>query len=209
MGEIVNDLMLSLKAHLQQKMVDAIPAEYEDYLKYTDAEDVERALTVSRILIGRLQQDPTGLPESSLEPSVHIAIEPNDPDEEDWQHTVASSVESSATNLGLRLGNIYEIGGTRRWWRRFRLYFRAFYTRSNQSKAEAIRLTNLVRAMLERFCESYRPDNLHGWNCTMTDMFNESALEAHVAKSYSVEQGGPGDYIGEGSVWVQVHTERE
>lgn len=208
MPEITNDLMLSLQAHLQDKLVDNVPAEYETAMTYTDSEGTDRVLTAT-IMIGRLQEDPTGLPGLTVEPSIHIAIEPNDPDEENWLHTVASSVESSATNLGLRVGYPYEIGGTRRWWRRFRLYFRAFYTRSNQSKAEAIRLTNMVRGLLERYCESYRATNLHGWQCVMTDMFNESALEAHVAKSYSVEQGGPGDYIGEGSVWVQVMTERE
>ena len=213
MGEIVNDLMQSLKAHLQDKMIDNVPEAYGSLLAYTDAEGEGRVLVPSLIKIGRLQDDPTQLTDDLEEPSSYVAIQPHDPDDlsDGWKHTIASSVDSSATNLSLHVGYPYEIGGTRRWWRRFKVSFKAFFIYSDQTEEEAARLGNLFRAMLEKYCESYRATNTHGWQCGgLQDDLGETALEAHVAKAFAVELGGPDDdYIWEGAVWVQVMTERE
>jgi hypothetical protein len=212
MGEIVNDLLVSLKAHLQDKMVDSIPAEYLAILAYKDSEGTTRTLVPSLIKIGRLQDDPTRLTDDPLVPSSHIAIQVQDPEDmsDGWKHSVASSVDSSATNLSLHIGYPYEIGGARRWWRRFKVVFKVFFIYSDQTEEEATRLAQLFRATLEKYCESKRPDNQHGWQCGgTTDTLGETALEAHVAKSHCVELGGPkDDYIWEGAVWVQVLTVR-
>jgi len=212
MGEMANDLVQSLKAHLQDKMVDNIPSEFVAMLTYTDANGVDRVLAPSLVKIGRLQDDPTILSGATAIPSSYVAIHCNDPDDmsDGWKHTMASAVESSATNLGLRLGNPYEIGGSKQWWRRFRVTFEAYFIDSDQGQEESLRLANLIRAMLEQYCESQRPDNTHGWQCGgMTDTLGETALEAHVAKSHCWEGGGPDDdYIWRGAVWVQVITVR-
>lgn len=210
MGEITNDLALSLKAHLQDKMVDSIPPEYAIMLAYTDMNGVARVIAPSLIKLGRLQDDPTILSGAVAIPSSYVAIHCNDPDDmsDGWKHTIASSVESSGTNLGLYLGIPYEIGGSTQWWRRFRVTFEAYFIDSDQSQEESSRLANLIRATLERYCESKRPDNDHGWQCGgMTDTLGETALAAHVAKSHCWEGGGPeDDYIWRGAVWVQVLT---
>jgi hypothetical protein len=213
MGEIVNDLLVSLKAHLTDKMITNVPAAFQAMLTYTDSESTERVLTPSLVKIGRLQDDPTRLPDSLAIPSSHVAIQVQDPEDmsDGWKHSVASSVDSSATNLSLHIGYPYEIGGTKRWWRRFKVSFKVFFIYSDQTEEEAARLANLFRSMLETYCESKRPDNQHGWQCGgMTDTLGETAMEAHVAKSHCVELGGPeDDYIWEGAVWVQVLTERD
>ena len=213
MGEIVNDLMVSLKTHLQDKLIDNIPEAYGTLLAYTDSEGGERILAPCLIKLGRLQDDPTELSDDLSVPSAHIAIQPHDPDDlsDSWKHSVASSVDSSATNLSLAIGYPYEIGGTRVWWRRFKVSFKVFFIYSDQTETEATRLGNLFRAMLEKYCESYRATNPHGWRCGgVQDDLGETALEAHVAKSHAVATGGPDDdYIWEGAVWVQVQTERE
>jgi hypothetical protein len=212
MGEIVNDLLVSLKAHLQAKMVDSIPEAYEAMLTYEDSEGENRVLKPALIKIGRLQDDPTRLSDDLAEPSAHIAIQVQDPEDmsDGWKHSVASSVDSSATNLSLHIGYPYEIGGSRRWWRRFKVSFKVFFIYSDQVEDEATRLAQLFRATLEHYCESKRPDNQHGWQCGgMEDTLGETALEAHVAKSHCVELGGPDDdYIWEGAVWIQVLTVR-
>jgi hypothetical protein len=213
MGEITNDLMLSLKAHLQNMMIDNIPEALEAILTYTDDADESRILKPSLIKIGRLQDDPTRLSDELAEPSTYIAIQPHDPDDmsDGWKHTVASSVDASSTNLSLHVGYPYEIGGTRRWWRRFKVSYKVFFIYSDQTEAEATRLANLFRALLEKYCESYRASNTYGWRCGgLEDDLGETALESHVAKSHAVQLGGPDDdYIWEGAVWVQVMTERD
>lgn len=213
MGEIVNDLLQGLKLHLQAKMIDSVPAEYAALLAYTDMNGEARVLKPSLVQIGRLQDDPTALSENLAEPSIHVAIHENDPDDlsDGWKHTVASSVDSSATNLSLHLGYPYEIGGAEHWWRRFRVSFEAYFIDSDQTKEEATRLANLIRGLLEKYCGSYRPWNLHGWQCGgIEDTFHETAMEAHVAKSHCWAGGGPDDdYIWRGAVWVQVLTARE
>ena len=214
MGEIVNDLMQSLKAHLQDKMIDNVPEAYGSLLAYTDAEGEGRVLVPSLIKIGRLQDDPTQLTDDLEEPSSYVAIQPHDPDDlsDGWKHTIASSVDSSATNLSLHVGYPYEIGGTKRWWRRFKVSFEAYFIDSDQSQEEAVRLANLILGLLEKYCDSYRAaDNPRGWQCGgTTDIFGETALESHIAKSHCWEGGGPDDdYIWRGGVWLQVMTERE
>jgi len=212
MGEIVYDLMESLRAHLQSKMIDSVPDEYEEALTYIDSGDVEQVFVPSLIKVGRLQDDPTSLSATAAIPSVSVTIQANDPEDlsDGWKHTVASSVDSSSTNLSLHIGYPYEVGGTKRWWRRIRVLFSAYFIDSDQTQDEAARLANLLRGLLEKYCESRRPDNLNGWDCVMTDVFGESALESHVAKSHCWEGGGPDDdYIWRGGVWIQVMTERE
>jgi len=210
---MVNDLLASLKAHLQDKMVDSVPAEYLAMLAYKDSAGADRVLMPSLIKVGRLQDDPTRLNPDPRVPSSHIAIQVQDPADmsDGWKHSVASSVDSSATNLSLHIGYPYEIGGSRRWWRRFKVSFKVFFIYSDQNEDEATRLAQLFRALLEEYCESKRPDNLHGWQCGgMIDTLGETAMEAHVAKSHCVELGGPeDDYIWEGGVWIQVLTQRE
>jgi len=212
MGEIMYDLADSLRLHLQDKMVDDIPAAYSTTLAYTDSEGDERTFAPSLIKIGRLQDDPTALSEDTVIPSSYVAIHAHDPlDTSDgWKHSIASSVESSTTNLSLGVGYPYELGGSKKWWRRLVAEFGCYFIDSDQSETEAFRLANVMRGLLEHYCESYRADNLHGWNCVLTDDFGESALEAHVAKSHCWEGGGPDDdYIWRGAVWVQVFTVKE
>lgn len=212
MGEMVNDLVLSLKAHLQDKMIDSVPSEYVTMLTYTDSDGTDRVLAPSLVKIGRLQDDPTGLSGNVLIPSIYVAIHCNDPEDlaDGWKHTVASAVESSASNLGLHIGYPYEIGGSTLWWRRYRVSFEAYFIDSDQTQEEALRLANLIRALLRRYCEGYRADdNPHGWKCAgLSDTLGESALIAQVGKSHCWEGGGPDDdYIWRGAVWLQVLTE--
>lgn len=209
MGEIVNDLLQSLKVHLQNKMIDDIPSEYESLLTYTDKNDVERILAPSQVLIGALRDDPTVLPGNSAIPSLHVAIHPNDPNDTSygWKHDVATG-----GNLGMVIENPYEVGGDATWWRRFVVTFKCFFVDSDQTQEEACRLANAVRGTLEKYCDAYRRlGNTHGWQCGATqDVFNETAIQSHVAKTICWESGGPSDdYIWEGAVWIQVRTERD
>lgn len=213
MDEIVYGLMDSLKDHLQEKMVDNPPAVYGSYLEYEDQDGETRTIAPSEIKIGRVQEDPTVLADDINEPSSYITLAPNDPTDTNfsWRHGVISGVDSSATNLGLRLGYAYELGGAKLWWRRFFLKSTIYFLYSNQSEEDATKLASLMRALLEKYCESYRsPDNLYGWMCGgLTDGFGETALESHVASVWTKQRGGPDDdYIWDIRMWIQVLTER-
>lgn len=212
MDEIVYGLMTNLKDHLQNKLVTNVPSAFSTYLEYEDQDGDTRVFKPPRVQVGRLQADPTVLSNDIDEPSVYVAISPNDPTDTSrgWQHGVVSDQERAGSNLGLRLGYPYELGGSKLWWRRFHLRSVAFFIYSNQTKAESARLANLLRALLELYCESYRAENLHGWQCGgLTDGFGETALASHVARTWTYERGGPDDdYIWDIELWLQVLTER-
>jgi hypothetical protein len=209
--EVIYGLMDNLKDHLQDKMVDDIPSVYSSYLEYVDQEGADRVLKPPEIRLGRLQEDPTNLSSSVDIPSAHIAIHPGDPDDRSdmWTHQIAHLGMSNSANLGM---TIYprEVGGGTMWWRRFKVEFMSYFIYSNQTQEEAMRLGNLFRVLLERFCESYSSANLHGWQIGGTAFgFGETALHSEIARSFTLERGGPeDDYIWEGAVWPQVLTER-
>lgn len=211
--EIVYGLANSLNDHLQDKMVDNIPEIYASYLVYTDQDGAAKTFAPSFIKVGRIQEDPTDLVSDINEPSVYIRIAPNDPTDLSygWRHGVISGVDVSATNLGLRLGYAYELGGGSLWWRRFLLQSAMFFLYSNQDEEAAAQIANMNRVMLERCCSTYREDdNPHGWRVGgLTDGFGETALESHVASVWTKQRGGPDtDYIWDIRLWLQVLTER-
>ena len=212
MGEIVYDLLTSLRDHLQDKMIDNVPPEYVPTLTYTGIDGVERVLRPSLVKIGRLQDDPTDLSDDVAVPSTLIAIHTNDPGDlsDGWKHAIAGPIDESTTNLGVHVHRPYEMGGWNTWWRRFKVDVEMYLIDSDQNQEEATRLANLMRVLLEKYCESPTPVNPHGWNCVMTDDFGEYAMLSCVAKAHIWEGGGPDDdYIWRGGVWLQVLTQRE
>jgi len=202
--EAVYGLMESLKDHLQDKMVDNIPADHSNYLEYTDQDGVSRVLKPPYIKVGRLQDDPTTLSSVAAIPSAYIAIEPGD---EVWNHGFAEG-NKTAANLWMDI-TPREIGGGRIWWRRFKVRFESYFIYSNQTQAEAARLGNLFRVLLERYCQGKNPAYGNGWDVIGdTFGFDESVLAVEVARSFALERGGPSDdYIWEGEVWLQVLVE--
>lgn len=206
MYEAVYGLAVDLKAHLDDKMVDNIPAVYADYLAYTDRDGDERTLSPPLIQLGRLQQDPTTLSGAAEIPSAAITIHAGDPDSDDWQHGLATGGADS--NLGMYI-HTREIGGGVTWWRRLKIEFEAYFIYSDQTQAEAMRLGNLYRVLIERYCQTRSSANPQGFAVGGTQYaFGETALSCEVAKAFAVERGGPeDDYIWDGSVWLQVLTE--
>jgi len=210
--EAVYGLMVDLKAHLQDKMIDNVPAAYESLLTYTDKVGSAQVLKPSLIKIGRLQDDPTSLSSTSAVPSTHIAIHEGDPDDmsDGWAHSIAArdALDRESTNLGVRLFP-REIGGGSMWWRRYKVEFVSYFLYSDQTQQEAARLGNLFLALLEQYCESESAARTHGWQMCGQYAFNETSLAAEVAKSIAIERGGPDDdYIWQGFIWLQVLTER-
>jgi len=212
MGEIVNDLMVSLRAHLQDKMIDNVPDEYVEMLAYTGSDNREHVLKPSLVKVGRLQDDPTELSGSAAEPSSVITIHTNDPGDlaDGWKHSIAGPNDESTTNLGLDLGRPYELTGTELWWRRIKVEFEIYFLESDQTQAEATRLANAMRGLLEQYCRSYNSSHEHGWRCFITDDFGEYAMLSSVAKAHCSEGGGPDDdYIWRGELWLQVLTVKQ
>lgn len=217
-SDIVYDLMANLKAHLQDKMIDHVPAGYAAALDYTGSDGVVRTLVPSLIKIGRLQDDPTTLAESFSEPSVHVAIHSGDPADlsDGWKHSLATMVEGSMTNAAMFPGSPRELGGGSLWWRRFKVEYRAFFIESDQTEEEAAQLGNMFRGLIEAYCDAWSPANPNGWTCRdeegcmVEDVFGEVALRSAIVKSQTILGGGPDDdYIVDGEVWLQVMTERQ
>lgn len=213
MTEIVAGLMESLRAHLQDKMIDNVPDEYLDILEYQDDEGNTRTLKPWLVKVGRVFdiEDEAPSSVSSLTPAISVSIHSEDPDDySSWRHAILTG-GSSAANVGLGLEVSREIGGTEHWWRRFTVQFDCNFVDSNQSQTEALRLANVIRALLEKYCSARTAANTHGWDCGgLTDDFGESVQAPYVARSQCWEAGGPDDdFIVRGKVWVQVKTTRE
>lgn len=205
-------LMVDLKAHLQNVMIDNVPSEYESTLTYTDKNGASQVLKPSLIQIGRLQDDPTALADSSALPSAHIAIHEGDPDDlgDGWAHSIAvrDATDRQITNLDFRLYP-REIGGGEMWWRRYKVEFVSYFLYSDQSQEEAAKLGNLFLAFLELYCASKTQANVNGWDVCKSYAINETSLQSEIAKSVAIERGGPeDDYIWQGFIWLQVLTER-
>lgn len=204
-------LVVSLKDHLQDRMVDNIPAVFNNMLAYTDKNGVSRTFAPSLLKIGRLQDDPTALSASDAIPSVGIYIHYNDPSDQGdgWKDSVASAVEASMTNAGFRFP-IREIGGGTCWWRRFWLEWEAFYLDADFAQLNASKTSAALKHMLETCINSASTSNTHGWDCALVDPLGEVAYWSEVVKSHLWEGGGPADdYIWRGGVWFQVLTEKE
>ncbi len=213
MEDIVEALMVDLKEHLEDKMIDSIPAAYASELEYVDKDGTTRTLTPSEVHVGRVF-DPTEYQDSNIAiPLILVNIHPHDPSDlgDGWEHTIGSSVSSSATNAGVSFGPVHEIGGGTHWWRRFVVHFRVWCFDSDQTQDDARKFAGMIRALLEKYIDSYRSGNTHGWACgTVTDMFSEVAQQSVVTKSHIWEGGGPDDdFLWEGQVWFQVKTYRE
>lgn len=213
MQDIVEALMADLQAHLQDKMIDSVPAAYEDQLKYTASDGIERVLVPSEIHVGRVF-DPTEYQDSNIAvPIIIVNIHPNDPNDlgNGWEHTQGSAVSSSATNAGVSFGPVFEVGGGVHWWRRMTATFRIWCFDSDQSQADARKFANIIRASLEKYISSYRSGNPNGWACgSVSDVFEETAQQSVIVKSHAWEGGGPDDdFLWEGQVWFQVKTYKE
>ena len=212
-GDIVWNLMASLANHLQEKLVDDVPPEYEGLLSYVGEDGVERVFKPSLVKVGRLQENPTNLSEDSYEPSCYVSIHSNDPDDlsDGWKHTLAGAVESSTSNLGYALGRPFGLEGETVWQRRVKVEMASFFLLSDQSQSEASRVANALRMLIERYAEARTQVNPHGWEVwAVSDVSGEKARDAIVAKAHMAESGGPpANYIWRGSVWVQVLTVRE
>jgi len=205
-------LALSAQEHLQDKLIDNIPAAFAAMLAYTDKDGVVRIFTPSLIKLGRLQDDPTALAASQAIPSVGCYIHYNDPSDtgDGWKDGIASAVESSMTNAGFGIPAVYEVGGGSMWWRRFWLEWEAFYIDADLTQLDSSRLSAALKHMLECCLSSYSSVNPHGWKCVMQDPFVETSIRSAVVKSHLWEGGGPeDDYIWRGAVWYQVMTEKE
>lgn len=202
----------SLRDHLQDKLIDNIPSTFQTMLTYKDKNSQDRVFKPSLIKVGRLQDDPTILPNNADIPSVGCYIHYNDPSDQGdgWKDGLASAVESSMTNAGYQFQSIYEIGGGAIWWRRFWLEWEAFYIDSDNSQANASRLSAALKQVLEHCINSQSSVNDNGWECNYVDPLGETSLRCQVVKSHCWEGGGPpDDYIWRGGVWFQVKTGRE
>jgi len=204
-------LQVSLREHLQSKMIDSVPVAYQEMLTYTDREGEDRVLEPSLIKLGRLQDDPTNLSGDALIPSICISIHYHDPGDtgDGWKDGIASSVESSMTNAAFGIPAVYEIGGGTMWWRRIVVEFSAYYIDADLSQSDASRMTAALRGCLEKFCDRRTVVNTDGWRCSLADPLGETSVASIVVKDHMWEGGGPADdYIWRGSLWVQVMTER-
>ena len=202
----------SLRVHLQDKMVDNVPSEFQAMLTYEDSEGTNRIFTPSLIKVGRFQDDPTVLSGNSLIPSSCISIHFNDPEDlgDGWKDTLASAMESSITNAGYKIPAVYQVGGGSMWWRRLRLEFVAFYIDANLSQSEAARLTAVMKHLIEHYANSASREHVHGWDSVYTAPLGETSLRSQVVKSHGWEGGGPDDdYLWKGGVWLQVLTEKQ
>ena len=215
--EIVYGLLYDLRQHLYEKMIAAIPPEYTPALTYTDIDGKARVLKPWDVKVGRVY-DPLDYDEDPLTPAIVVSVHPNDPADlsDGWKHTVASNVDGSSPNAGMNLGGIREIGlgGTVLWWRRITVFYDCYYMDSDQIQTEAVRLTNGLRAVIERYCSPRTPGNPHGWEPCIVDSMGEMSLRPVVVKSHYWEGGGPdspttGDFIWRGITWIQVLTSRE
>ena len=205
-------LALSLQVHLQDKLINNVPAAFSTMLAYTDKNSVARTFTASLIKIGRLQDDPTELSSSSEIPDIGCYIHYNDPSDEGdgWKDGITSPVESSMTNAAFNLNPTYEVGGGASWWRRFWLEWDAFYIDADFTQTNASRLSAALKHLLELYINSNTDVNPHGWQCTYEDPLGEISSRSQVVKSHCWEGGGPDDdYIWRGGVWFQVLTHRE
>jgi hypothetical protein len=195
-GDIVYNLMESLREHYQDRMVDRIPSEYLGLLTYTDVNGDLQVFKPSRIKVGRLQDDPTRLSDSAEEPSCLIEIHSNDPNsgEDKWKHQIAR--------------NLWELSGAQGWWRNLYVDISCYFIDSDQVQGEAARLGNALRAMCEHFAKSQTNANPYGWQvASVSDVFGEQALMSFSVQAEMIEGGGPtNDYIWRGGVWVAVQT---
>ena len=205
-------LCVSLKSHLEDKLINNVPTEWQTMLTYTGKDGVDRVFTPSLVKIGRLQDDPTVLSSSTALPSVGCYIHYNDPADmgDGWKDSIASGMGVAFPNAGYDLPDVYEIGGGALWWRRFWLEWEAFYIDADTSQVHASRLSSALKHTLEHCINSQSTINENGWNCVLRDPLGETAVRSQVVKSHLWEGGGPDDdYIWRGGVWFQVLTDRE
>lgn len=201
----------SLKEHLQEKMIDNMPAQFQRMMEYVDKDDQDRVFAPSLIKTGRLQDDPTVLSASSAIPSVGIYIHYNDPSDtgDGWKDGICSAVDSSMTNAAFQIP-VYEIGGGEMWWRRFWVEWEMFAIDADFDQETAYRIAAALKQGIEYFANRSSTVNPDGWECVIRDQFHECSLFSKVVKSHLWEGGGPpDDYIWRGGVWLQVLTERE
>ena len=211
-NQIVYALALSLHAHLDAGLRTAMPSAYQEVLTFTARDETEQVMKAGKINIGRYQDDPERLGESSQHPSVLVAIHYHDPQDmgQGWKHTLVSAVESSAVNAAYRIPTPYEIGGGEMWWRRFLIEFSIYYIDADLAQRNAARLTAGFLGALEQCTNSASRVNTYGWNCAMTGAMGETAVRSQVIKSHAWEGGGPDDdYLWRGAVWTQVLTSKQ
>ena len=153
-----------------------------------DSEDLARAVLVQ---VGNLHLDP-------VTNHIYLLVHPNDPDDTDWKHSIASGANSDSPYSG----DVYrEIGGGSVWIRRFSVDLGCYLTTQGYDGDTAREHSYTALGRLEKNITE----------CTtiqgITDSFGETAHEHNVFDSMLDESGGPPtSFIHRGKVRFEVLT---
>lgn len=218
-------LMTSLKSHINSlwggdlydttgtRTQEAFcPEDLIDLLRFTDKDTASRIFGPSKVLIGRLQEDPLNIPNHLSVPSSYIEIAENDYEEvESWRHTIYESFDGSKN-----LGNFSQmaIGGEMGYTRRFIVKMSTYFLESNQGNEEVSRLGNAAASFLESLITSHG-DLPYPWAWMMNDSegnrisdpFGEVPWRSIVPIVHTRRRGGsPDDFIFDAKFYVEVST---
>lgn len=149
---------------------------------------------------GRLQSDPE-------RPREHVMVHIQHPQDTSWYDCPVGDRYIRYLNAvyGWERGfmsPLGEVGGRRRWYRRFAVEVINYYTRDRQDQASSREMANTLRALVEKLVLSFPVT-------AVKDEFGEQGVRIWVDRSRTEERGGPpNNYIWKSWVYVTAETDR-
>lgn len=184
-------------AHISDLIVDAMVDHLQTNL------DIEYALkgwTLATVKAGRLQDDPE-------RPDDHILVHINHPRDDNWYDQPVGGRYLRYNNVLYGYEDGYmsvlgEVGGGRRWLRRFAIEISNYYTRNRREQGPAREDANIVRGLVEKHAMTLSVTGI-------TDEFGEQGVRIWESRSRTDEKGGPpNSYIWKSYIYVTVETSR-